>query len=100
MIEIESLVGGQKARAAQMPFADAGRGVARVVEALGDCFFRERQLLLYGRMEQLLRRTIRPSWQISCEMQAGRGFAGQDCCARWRTDRLRDVGPCETGTLR
>src|SRR6266542_3743960 len=50
-------------------------------------------------MEQLLRRTIRPSWQIGCEMQAGRGFAGQDRCARWRTDRLRDVGACETGTL-
>src|SRR5437870_9695498 len=99
MIEIETLVGRQKAGAAEMPFADACRRVARVMEALGDGLFREGQLLLDDRMEQLLRRTVRASWQISREMQAGRGFAGQDRCARWRADRLRDIGARKAGTL-
>ena len=82
MIEIETLVGRQKAGAAEMPFADARRRVARVMEALGQGFFREGQLLLDDRMDQLLRRTIRAPRQVGCEVQAGRSLAGQDCRAR------------------
>src|SRR5207249_2053182 len=99
MIEIEALVGRQKARGAQMPFADARGRVLCVVEALGEGLFRKRQLLFDDRMKKFLRRTVRAARQISRQMQTGRGFAGQDRRARRRANGLRDIGASEARTL-
>jgi hypothetical protein len=95
MIEIEALICGQKARATEVPFADARGRVAGVVQALGKSPFRERQLLFNERMKKFLRHAVRPSREIRRQVQAGRRLSGQDRRARRRADRLGDVGARE-----
>ena len=43
-VHIKALLGGIKLLLAQMPFADAGRGIATCLEPLGDGFLLQRQL--------------------------------------------------------
>ena len=79
---VEAVLVGAEAGAAEVPLADAGRGVTGVLQILGDGLLVERQLLVDLRVEQLLRRGVGAAGQEGGQVQAGRRLAGQERRAR------------------
>jgi hypothetical protein len=77
---------------AQVPLADAGRGVAVLFEVLGQGLLRQRQLHRDLRMQELLRFGIGPAGEERRDVQPGRVLAGHQRGSRRRADRLGAVG--------
>src|SRR5947209_8242000 len=83
---------GAEAGAAEVPFADARRAIARLLKQPADGFLLQRQLKFDFRMQKLLRRRIGAARQKGRQVEPRRGLAGHESRPRRRADRLRVGG--------
>src|ERR1044071_8883403 len=89
-----------EAFAAHMPLADRCRHIAGLFEILWEHFLRKRHLLFDFRVENFLRYAVGPAGTVSGQVQAGRGFAGEDGGSRRGANRLGAISRSETHALR
>jgi hypothetical protein len=91
-VDIETLLFGKKAFAAEVPFANESSPVAGLFQCLGEGNLLQRQLADDARPFQLLIRTIAAPRQPIGEAKAGGIFPRENTRASWRTDGARGVG--------
>src|SRR6185369_154072 len=91
-VDIETLLFGKKAFAAEVPFANESSPVAGLLQGLGEGNFLQRQLADDARPFQLLIRTIGAPREPIGEAKAGGIFPRENTRASWRTDGARGVG--------
>ena len=98
-VEVEALLVGPAGFGAEVPLADAGRGVACGFEGLGHIRDVGRELQGPVRHAQFGEGALVSGDPVG-DMQPRRVLSGHDACARGRTDRAGRIGVGEAHALR
>ncbi len=97
--EVESAGGGVQGFRAEVPFADAGSGVAGVLQTLRNDEAIVCESSRKGRLDQSMARPVSATRKKVGDLQPRRGLAGEQCGSGWRANGGGAIGCGESFAL-